>query len=204
MKNIKLLSGAGILIAIVLFLAVNILTHIIFKSARIDLTDNDLYTLSQGTKNIVKGFDEPITLRFFFSEKIATGIPQLSNYAKRVRELLEEYQNESNGKVRLIVIDPEPFTENEDQAVEFGLQGVPIDSAGSVAYFGLVGTNAVDDNEVIPFFQMEKESSLEYDVTKLVYKLGNPKKQIVGLLSTLPIQGQGGASPFMPGPASQE
>jgi len=204
MKNIKILSGAGILIALVLFLAVNILAHIIFKSARIDLTDNDLYTLSQGTKNIVKEFDEPITLRFFFSEKIATGIPQLSNYAKRVRELLEEYQNESNGKVRLIVIDPEPFTENEDQAVEFGLQGVPIDSAGSVAYFGLVGTNAVDNNEVIPFFQMEKEASLEYDVTKLVYKLGNPKKQVVGLLSTLPIQGQGDASPFMQAPASQE
>ncbi len=204
MKNMKILSGAGILIAIVLFLAANILAHIIFKSARFDLTDNNLYTLSQGTKNIIREFDEPITLRFFFSEKLATGIPQLSNYAKRVRELLEEYAYESNGKVRLIVIDPEPFTDDEDKAVEFGLQGVPIDSAGSIAYFGLVGTNAVDNNEVIPFFQMEKEASLEYDVTKLVYKLGNPKKKVIGLLSTLPIQGKGGASPFMPGPANKE
>jgi len=204
MKNIKILSSAGILIAIVLFLAVNILSHIIFKSARIDLTDNDLYTLSQGTKNIIRNFDEPITLRFFFSEKLATGIPQLSNYAKRVRELLEEYANESNDKVRLIVIDPEAFTDDEDLAVEFGLQGVPIDAAGSIAYFGLAGTNSVDDNEVIPFFQMEKEASLEYDLTKLVYKLGNPKKPVVGLLSVLPIQGDGGASPFMPGPANKE
>lgn len=196
--NKKLLTGSGILIAVVALLAVNILSNVIFKSSRLDMTDNQLYTLSQGTKNIIKSFDEPVTLRFYFSEKLATGVPALSNYGRRVRELLDEYVSESDGKVKLIVQDPEPFSDAEDQAVQYGLQGVPIDAAGSVAYFGLVGSNATDDKEVIPFFQLEKEASLEYDVTHLVYKLGNNKQSVVGVISSLPIQGSAGANPMMP------
>lgn len=202
--NKKLLTGSGILIAMVALLAVNILSNVIFKSSRLDMTDNQLYTLSQGTKNIIKSFDEPVTLRFYFSEKLATGVPALSNYGRRVRELLDEYVSESGGKVKLIVQDPEPFSDAEDQAVQYGLQGVPIDAAGSVAYFGLVGTNATDNREVIPFFQLEKEASLEYDVTHLVYKLGNTKQSVVGVISSLPIQGSGINNPMMGMQGSEE
>ena len=202
--NKKILSGSGIAIAVVLLLTVNILSGVLFKSARLDLTDNQLYTLSQGTKNILKSFDEPITLRFYFSEKLATGVPALSSYGKRVRELLEEYASVSNGKVKLQVLDPEPFSEEEDQAVQYGLQGVPIDNAGSTAYFGLVGTNATDDKETIPFFQQDKEASLEYDVTRLVYKLGNPKRHVVGVISSLPIEGSAPMSPFMQAPQGSQ
>lgn len=197
MKNIKLISFGGILLAIVLLITINILINVVFKSARLDLTEDNLYTLSQGTENIITGLDEPITLRFYFSEKLATGVPALMNYGRQIRELLEEYVSESNGKINLIVLDPEPFSEVEDQAVEHGLQGVPIDNVGSTAYFGLVGTNATDDKEVIPFFQMEKEASLEYDLTRLAHKLGSPKKQVVGLLSTLPIEGSGPENPML-------
>lgn len=195
--NKKLLTGSGILIAVVALLAINILSNVIFKSARLDMTDNQLYTLSQGTKNIITSFDEPVTLRFYFSEKLATGVPALSNYGRRVREMLDEYVSESGGKVKLIVQDPEPFSDAEDQAVQYGLQGVPVDAAGSVAYFGLVGTNAMDNREVIPFFQMEKEASLEYDVTHLVYKLGNTKQSVVGVISSLPLQGSSINNPMM-------
>ena len=204
MKHIKLMSSGGILLAVILFLALNALSSVLFKSARVDLTENNLYTLSQGTINILRGLDEPITLRLYYSDKLATGIPPLSNYARRVRELLEEYVGVSNGNVKLIVSDPEPFSDDEDQAVQYGLQGVPIDNAGSVAYFGLVGTNATDDQEIIPFFQLEKEASLEYDITNLAYKLGNPKKRVVGLLSSLPIEGAAPASPFMQNPDSNQ
>ncbi len=204
MKHIKLMSSGGILLAVVLFLALNALNSIIFKSARVDLTDNNLYTLSQGTKNILQSLQEPITFRLYYSDKLATGIPPLSNYAKRVRELLEEYASVSGGKVKLIVSDPEPFSDAEDQAVQYGLQGVPVDNAGSVAYFGLVGTNSTDDKETIPFFQLEKEASLEYDITGLAYKLTNPKKHVVGLLSTLPIDGGAPTSAFTQGQDSNQ
>ena len=197
MKNIKLISFGGILLAIVLLITINILINVTFKSARLDLTEDNLYTLSQGTENIIDGLQEPVTLRFYFSEKLASSVPALMNYGRQVRELLEEYVSESNGKVNLIVLDPEPFSETEDQAVEHGLQGVPIDNVGSTAYFGLVGTNSTDDKEVIPFFQMEKEASLEYDITRLVYKLSNSKKQVVGVLSTLPLEGSGPDNPML-------
>jgi len=197
MKNIKLISAGGIAIAIVVFMALNVLSNVLFKSSRLDLTENNLFTLSKGTENILDKLDESVTLRFYYSAKLTTDLPQINNYAKRVRELLEEYSAISNGKLKLIVLDPEPFSDAEDQAVQAGLQGVPIDAAGTTAYFGLVGSGSTDEKEVIPFFQMEKEATLEYDLTRLVYKLSNPKKVVVGMLSDLPMNGSGPANPMM-------
>jgi len=197
MKNVKLISAGGIAIAAVVFMALNILSNSLFKFSRLDLTEYKLYTLSQGTENILKKLDEPVTLRFYYSDKVTSEFPEVKNYAKRVKELLEEYSVISGGKVKLIVSDPEPFTEAEDEAVQAGLQGFPIDSAGTMAYFGLVGSGATDEKEVIPFFQANKEASLEYDLTRLVYKLGSPKKVVVGLLADLPMNGSGPANPMM-------
>ena len=197
MKNIKLISAGGIGLALIALLALNVLSNVLFKSSRLDLTENNLFTLSQGTKNILKKLDEPVTLRFYFSEKLTSDLPQINNYAKRVRELLEGYAAISGGKLKLIVDDPEPFSDAEDEAVQAGLQGVPIDAAGTTAYFGLVGSGSTNEKEVIPFFQMEKEATLEYDLTRLVYKLSNPKKVVVGLLADLPMNGSGPANPMM-------
>jgi len=196
MKAKKLLSTTGLLIIAGLLLTINLFAGLVFKSSRLDLTDNQLYTLSAGTENILKNIDEPVTLRFFFSEKFFTGLPGVMSYGQRVRDLLEEYVTLSNGKLKLIVADPEPFSETEDQAVQYGLQGVPVDQTGNQAYFGLVGANATDDEEVIAFFQPDKEESLEYDVTRLVYKLANPKQRVVGLISGLPMEGSPQMNPF--------
>jgi len=198
MKTNKLLSTTGLLIVAGLLLAINLFAGQVFKSTRVDLTDNQLYTLSDGTKNILSKIDEPVTLRLFFSEKFFTGLPGVMTYGQRVRDLLEEYVSLSGGKLKLIIADPEPFSETEDQAVQYGLQGVPVDATGNQAYFGLAGTNATDDEEVIAFFQPDKEESLEYDVTRLVYKLANPKQRVVGLISNLPMEGAPQMNPFAP------
>jgi len=199
----KTLSTTGLIVIAVLLLAINLLSSVLFKSQRLDLTENQLYTLSPGTENIVSTLDEPITLRFYFSEKHFTGIPGIMNYGQRVRDLLEEYVSLSNGQLKLIVADPEPFSDTEDQAVQYGLQGVPVDTSGSQAYFGLVGTNSTDDEEMIPFIQPEKEESLEYDITHMIYQLSNPKQRVVGIISSLPMEAQGG-NPFMQQGASQD
>ena len=198
MKTNKLLSTTGLLIVAGLLLSINLFSGQVFKSSRLDLTDNQLYTLSDGTKNILSKIDEPVTLRLFFSEKFFTGLPGVMTYGQRVRDLLEEYVSLSGGKLKLIIADPEPFSEIEDQAVQYGLQGVPVDATGNQAYFGLAGTNATDDEEVIAFFQPDKEESLEYDVTRLVYKLANPKQRVVGLISNLPMEGAPQMNPFAP------
>jgi len=204
--NAKLLTGSGLAIAVVLFFAVNVLSNVALRSARFDLTDQHLYTLTEGTRNILQNIDEPITLRFYLSGKLATGLPGINNYANRVLELLQEYEQAADGNLNLHIIDPEPFSEEEDRAVGYGLQGIPLNNGNTQFYFGLVGTSSTDDQELIPFFQPDREELIEYDLTKLVYQLANPTQKVVGLLSMLPLeggpsmgfmQGQGGNPPWM-------
>ncbi len=195
--NKKILTGSGLIIAAVLFGAFNMATNAAFSSARFDLTEHQLYTVSDGTRNVLKNLGEPITLRFYLSKKLATGLPGIKSYATRVQEMLEEYAQISEGHLYLQVMDPEPFSEEEDRAVAYGLQGIPLDNGSTQFYFGLVGTSSTDEMEMIPFFQPEREEFLEYDLTKMIHTLANPKKKVLGLLSSLPIDG-GGAMPFMP------
>ena len=187
----RLTTATGVALALVLLFAVNILAGRLLGSLRIDLTENRLFTLSEGTRSILAGLEEPVTLRFYLSQGELGKAPGIGGYADRVRALLDEYERLSGGKLALHVIDPEPFTEEEDRAVAYGLRGVPLGIDEASLYFGLVGTNSVDDEEAIPFFTTEREQFLEYDVTKLVHNLTKPARKIVGLLSSLPIEGQG-------------
>jgi len=198
--NRRLTTTAALVLAAIVFLAINVLANSWFRSARLDLTADRLYTLSQGTRDILAHLDEPVTLRFFFSNKAATPYAATKAYGKRVRDMLEEYASLSNGKLRLEVIDPEPFSEAEDQAVALGLRGAGGAGGGDVIYFGLVGTNTVDDQQVIPFFTQDRERFLEYDLTKLIYSLATPEKKVVGVISSLPLQyGPGGMQAAMRG-----
>lgn len=192
--NKRLLTGTGIALAAVLFGAFNMISSAALRSARFDLTDHKLYTLSEGTNNILSHLAEPITLRFYLSKKLATGLPGIKGYATRVQEMLEEYAQVAGNQIVLQVMDPEPFSEEEDRAVAYGLQGIPLDNASTQFYFGLAGTSSTDELEVIPFFQPEREEFLEYDLTKMIHTLANPKKKVLGLISSLPIDGVGAMS----------
>ena len=189
MKYKRLLSGSGIVLAAVLAVALITISNNLFTGVRLDLTENRLFTLSQGSINIITTLDEPVNLDFYLSRKTMADFPQLVNYANRVRDLLEEYAAKSDGKIRLSVIEPEPFSEEEDQAVASGLNGISVNAAGDRAYFGLVGVNSTDDEAIIPFFQASRENALEYDVTKLIYNLANPEKRVIGVMSALPLFG---------------
>ncbi len=185
-----LLSAGGIVLAFVLFVAVNILSNTTLGGSQLDLTSDRLYTLSPGTKSVLSKIEEPVTLRFYFSDRLGREIPSYAVYATRVREMLREYSNAARGKIKLELLDPQPFSDAEDRAVALGLQGVPVNQGGDMVYFGLAGSNSADKDESIPFFQPERERFLEYDITKLVYNLTVTKKPAVGVLSMLPLQGQ--------------
>ncbi len=188
--NKQLLSTTGLLLAIILFLSFNIVINNNLKSARIDLTQDKLYTLSAGTLNIIKAMDDPITLRFYYSEQVAQELPMIKSYAQRVQELLEEYRRVSDGKIELIIINPKPYTDDEQRAKQYGLQGVPIEGETDPLFFGLAGTNLLDGVESIAFFQSGKDDVLEYDLTKLIYKLSSADRKIVGVMSTLEVDGE--------------
>jgi ABC-type uncharacterized transport system involved in gliding motility auxiliary subunit len=183
----KLLTGGALAVLAVLLVAVLLVSNALFRGARLDLTQNHLYSLSQGTKNILAGIDEPIHLYLFFSDKGTQNLPQLRTYAQRVREMLGEMAARSGGKIHLDVIDPLPFSEEEDRATGFGLQAVPTGQGGETIFLGLAGTNSTNGKSVIPFLQPDKEAFLEYDVAKLIHDLSVTKKPAVGLISGLPM-----------------
>jgi ABC-type uncharacterized transport system involved in gliding motility auxiliary subunit len=182
-------SALGLVAAAALAVGVNMLVDRLAPRARLDLTAQRLYTLSEGTRTVLQGLQDPVTLRLFYSRRLGAAVPAYGAYAERVRAMLDEYVAVSNGKVRLEVFDPEPFSETEDRALAFGLQGVPVDQSGEQVYFGLAGVNLLDDERTIPFFQPERERFLEFDLTRLVYELSNPRRPVVGVMSSLPLNG---------------
>ncbi|MDP6352896.1 MAG: Gldg family protein [Alphaproteobacteria bacterium] len=202
-KDRRFLAVIGIALGVVLLVALNVLSNAVLRNARIDLTEDRLFTLSDGSRNLLGGLEEPITLRFFFTRDLANNFTAIRDYGERVRELLEEYAAAANGMITLEAVDPEPFSDAEDDAVGYGLQGIPVSASGDRIYFGLVGTNTTDDESVVPYFQQEREQFLEYDLTRAIYDLSNPKKPVVGLITTLPVNGgmgnqaagQGGFTP---------
>ncbi len=185
-RTIELVSLAA---AAVVFVAVNVIAGNWLAGMRADLTQEKLYTLSPATRSVLAKIDEPITLRFYYSPRLGREVPAYGIFADRVREMLDEYAAMAKGKLRVEVLDPEPFSPVEDRAVAFGLQGVPLDQSGEQVYFGLAGTNSTDDQAVIPFFQTDRERFLEYDLTKLIAGLANPHKTVVGLATQLPLEG---------------
>ena len=189
----------GLILLAIIFVTINLFANVSFRAARLDLTQNNLFTLSDGTRNILGQLDEPVTLKFYYSQELAAEQPGFRLYANRVRDMLEEMTAAANGKIQLDIIDPEPFSETEDQAVAQGLVAQPVD-AGEIVYFGLVGTNMVDRVEVIPFFADERQQYLEYDLARLVHNLSLPEKPVLGIISNLPLDtGAGGILAAMRG-----
>jgi ABC-type uncharacterized transport system involved in gliding motility auxiliary subunit len=181
----------GLVLLAVLFLGVVMLSNVGLRGMRLDLTQNKLYTLSSGTQQVLHELKEPVNLYFYFSRDIAAKqSPLIQPYAARVREFLEEIAARAGGKIHLHVIDPQPFSDDEDRAAEFGLQPLPVGNAGESVYFGLAGTNSTDGRSSIPSFQPDREAFLEYDVAKLIQELATPKKPVIGLLSSIGLQGQ--------------
>jgi ABC-type uncharacterized transport system involved in gliding motility auxiliary subunit len=188
--NVSRKFGAGSLALVgLLFIGITLLANSLLRGAQLDLTADKLYTLSDGTRNIIRDLKEPVNLYLFFSDRTATPIPDIKTYGTRVRELLESMAARSNGKLTLRVIDPQPFSEEEDRATELGIQGMQISAGGEKLYLGIAATNSTDGKEAIPFLDPKLDEQLEYDVAKLIHKLSTAEKPVIGWLSSLPMGG---------------
>lgn len=185
----SLLASLSIVLALVFFLAFNALINTALTASRLDLTEDQLFTLSDGTKELLSAMDEPVDVRLYYSRRFNEIGPDIARHSTRVSELLGEYERLSGGKVRVEVFDPQPFSPEEDLAVSDGLQGLPFDQSGDRVYFGVAGTNSTDDRDSIGYLAPERGPFLEYDLTRLIHNLANPDKARVGILSDLPLQG---------------
>lgn len=191
----RTLAWGGLALAAVTFLAFNLLSANLFRSWKADMTREGLYTISEGTRKALRGIDEPIELDVYFSKRLGEISPAHQKSFVRVRTLLEQYRALSANKLRVTYFDPEPFSDAEDKAVSAGLRGIRLNQAGETGYFGLAGRNSTDNEQNIALFTEERERFIEYDVTRLIYTLANPKKRVVGLVSSINLEG--GLDPTM-------
>lgn len=182
-------SKAQIFLLLITFVLFIMLANSVFKGFRFDLTENKLYTLGDGTLNIINKLDDEITLNYYFSDSLTQEDAYLRAYAKRIKELLEEYQLRSKGKIKLNIIDPLPFSDEEDDAMKYGLQGVPSKTKEENIFFGLVAANRYDSYKIIKFFDPGKEAIIEYEITKVLYSILELKKPKIGVMSSLPLFG---------------
>ena len=185
-------------VSLIIFISINIIASRIIVNKKIDLTEDNLFTLSSNTKNILKNLNEQIKIQFFFSDSLSKDIPQIRDFERRVRELMSSYTKLSKN-IKLEIFDPMPFTELEDLATSYGIQGLQLNQEGERFYFGAVLTNSVDDMVVIPFFEIARERFLEYDLTKSIFNLANTEKTVIGLISSLPFAGGLSNNPEGPG-----
>lgn len=193
----KTLAWGAIALGAVLLLSVNLLSSLLFKNVKADLTQDRLFTISDGTKRVLSKMEEPVNVRLYYTKKLGEVAPLYGKYFERVKALLEQYRDLSNGKLQLALIEPESFSDAEDRAVAAGLRGVRLNQDGETAYFGLTASNTTDNDAVVEFFSPDRERFLEYDLTKLVNGLANPKKRVVGLIAGIPIEG-GMGNPMQP------
>lgn len=175
--------------ALALFLSVNWLAGVGLTHVRLDLTEDQRHTLSDGTRRVLAGIDEPIHLAYYRSEALSEAGPRLVDYARRVRETLQRYVALSDGGLKLEIYRPAPFSPAEDRAVADGLRGVQVGPGGETVYFGLAGRNSTDDRETIALFAPERARFLEYDLTRLVHALANPERPKLGVVTALPMAG---------------
>jgi ABC-type uncharacterized transport system involved in gliding motility auxiliary subunit len=183
------LAWWGLGLAAVTLLSVNLFSASALRNTKADLTQDGLFTTSEGTRKALRAIDEPIDVRVYFSKRLGEAAPNFAKSFERLRALLDQYRDISGSKLQVTYIDPEPFSEAEDRAVASGLRGIRLNPEGEQGYFGLVAANTTDNEANIPFFAAERDRFIEYDVTKLIYSLSNPKKKVMGLISSLPIDG---------------
>ena len=177
-----------ILMSVICFFGINIISSNILKSFRFDMTSNNLFSLTEGTKNLISNLKEPIHLRLFMSSSIVELAPQLSNYANRVESILNAYENISNGKITLEIIDPKPFSDEEDRAVGMGVSAFGGSSSNDPMYFGLAATNSTTGQKNINVFSPDREPFLEYDITRLIAELAQTKKPLIAILDKLGLE----------------
>ena len=177
-----------ILMSVICFFGINIISSNILKSFRFDMTSNNLFSLTEGTKNLISNLKEPIHLRLFMSSSIVELAPQLSNYANRVESILNAYENISNGKITLEIIDPKPFSDEEDRAVGMGVSAFGGSSSNDPMYFGLAATNSTTGQKNINVFSPDREPFLEYDITRLIAELAQTQKPLISILDKLGLE----------------
>ena len=187
-------TWGSVVLLLICLVAINIMAY--FIPLRFDLTEERLYTISEGSRKILDSLKDPVRINFYYSRSNSELPPNFKIYAQRVQELLEEYETLSNSKVVLEVLDPKPDTEEEEWAQKYGIKHITLPS-GNTVYFGAV-VSMLDQEMLLPYFDQRREKFLEYDISQSIQKVSATSIPKVGLLSVLNLQGGRSMIPGQP------
>lgn len=193
--EVVLYSTVGVFVMAVILIAFNVITSA-FRE-RVDLTKEKAYTLSEGTRAILRKMDAPIKIRFYCTQS-ETASPYsvlLKSYAKKVEDLLGEYKQNSRGKVIIEKLDPQPDSDAEDSARLDGIEAQTL-PGGEKFYLGLAVSQGLDNKQSVPFLSPDRERQMEYDISRAISRVVTPEKPVVGIMSPLPVFGTP-ANPMM-------
>jgi len=189
-RTIRAIIGAGFVL-VMIFSAISICQNI-GRPLKLDVTDQRLYTLSDGTKSILGKLNQPIKASLYYAKTAALKGPDqirfFNSYYEFVRALLEEYVAVSKGLVQLEIIDPRPFSDDEERALKYGLQRFPITEEENF-FFGLVVQTQFGVEKAIPFFSPDRQNFVEYDISYLIDTAVTRQKKTIGIMSSLPVMG---------------
>lgn len=193
-------TWGAVIFAAIIVVNVNFLVERLFPLTHLDLTEEQLYTISEGTRQTLAGIDEPINVEVYFSEALGERAPSYAQHFERLKTMFDQYSELANGRLIVNYSDPLPFSTVEESAVASGLIGLPTNTQGDLSYFGIVASNSIDEESTIPFVDIGREQFLEYDLTSRIYQLANPEKSVVGLITGLGIDGSSSEPEATPGP----
>ncbi len=180
------LYSAGGLVAIFIIL---VLLNFVLGAVkgRIDLTQGKLYTLSDGTRAVLRKLDGPVKIRFYFSQSDNSVPLPIKAYGRHVEDLLGEFRQASNGNLAVEKLDPQPDSDAEDSATLEGVEAQETPS-GDKFYLGL-SVSYADQKVAVPALSPERERLLEYDLTRAITRATSPGKPVIGIMSAEPVFG---------------
>jgi len=182
------------LVAVITILAVHVVTRMT-EAMRIDVTEDGLYSLTDGTREILQRMQdegtEPIDITLYFSETTGKTLPsfikQFIVYEDYLQALLREYERAAGGKLRIRTIDPKPDSDEAQEALDDGLDGKPINQHGDLFFFGLHFETQTGSTDVIDFLWPDRQEDVEYEISRRIFELLWPSTQRIGVLSSLDV-----------------
>ena len=171
---------------IVIFICINILGTLWFSSITFDATENERFTISDASIEKIQNLSDPIHMKLYSSDIIASDFPALKSYKDRLNDFLEKISEASSGNIIFDHILIESYSEQEDEVVALGLNGIPLKDGRSI-FLGLVSENMTDGMGILPFMSPEREAMLEFDVMQLIDGLSRPEKMAIAFSSSLPL-----------------
>ncbi len=170
------------------FILLNWLASQLLPQQQLDLTQQRIYSLSQPSLELLQQMQQQVQLRLYYSAASAKDLPQIRRHARHIRELLEQYQRLAAGKIDVQVLQPEPFSSLEDQAISEGLQAVNL-ASGEQLFLGLAASNQQGQSHSIAFLDPQQEQLLEYQISRLLQRLQQPAKARIALIDNLDLDG---------------